>query len=296
MEKFQKYIEADPNVGGSLSAVDIISRINMLFHEGDPRWKMLPNDIPGVGSYMYIFITGGDPGDFDQYADFEYRNASLVVHYQDKRGDTIREAIKKAKDFFAPYQNKLDNFQFSLAGGVIGTMAAINEVVGFYSELARILIYLIIFIFCAFTYGSVVAGIILTIPVALSDFLSVAYMAIKDIGLNINTLPVASVGVGIGLDYGVYILSRIREEYHKVQDLDAAILKGVTTSGKAVTFTATTLIGGVIFWYFISDLRFQGEMGFLLAFLMFFNMLGAIFLVPTLVSAIKPKFIYRHWG
>jgi hypothetical protein len=245
---------------------------------------------------MYIFITGGDPGDFDQYADFEYRNASLIVHYKVKTGDIIREAIAKTKDFFEPYQNKLDGFKFSLAGGVIGTMAAINEVVGYYSALARYLIYLIIFLFCSITYRSFVAGIILVIPVAIADFLSVAYMAAKNIGLNINTLPVASVGVGIGLDYGVYVLSRIREEYQNLHDLDAAILVGVTTSGKAVAFTATTLIGGVIFWYFISDLRFQGEMGFLLAFLMFFNMLGAIFLIPTLVAAIKPKFIYRDWG
>jgi len=118
-------------------------------------------------------------------------------------------------------------------------------------------------------------------------------MALMSIGLNINTLPVASVGVGIGLDYGIYVVSRIKEEYAIHQDLEKAIMIGLTTSGKAVTFTATTLIGGVIFWYFLSDLRFQGEMGFLLGFLMFFNMLGAIFLIPTLVAIIKPKFICR---
>jgi predicted RND superfamily exporter protein len=172
-------------------------------------------------------------------------------------------------------------------------MAAVNVVVGFYSELVRLLIFLIIFVFCSITYGSPVAGIILMIPVAMSDFLSIAYMATKGIGLNINTLPVASVGVGVGLDYGIYVVSRIREEYAIQQDWNKAIIKGLTTSGKAVTFTATTLIGGVIFWYILSDLRFQGEMGFLLAFLMFFNMLGAIFLIPTLIAVIKPKFITR---
>jgi predicted RND superfamily exporter protein len=293
MEKFQRFIERDPSVGGSLSAVDVLTRINMNLHEGDPRWGILPKDVPSVGSLMYIYIGTGDPGDFDKFGDNEYRNASIIVYYKDKRGETIKDAIEKARNFFAPYQGKIENFKFSLAGGVIGTLAAINEVVGFYSELVRILIFMIIFVFCSITYRSPVAGIILVIPVAMSDFLSIAYMAVKNIGLNINTLPVASVGVGVGLDYGIYITSRIREEYAKHNDLNQAIIKGLTTSGKAVTFTATTLIGGVIFWYILSDLRFQGEMGFLLAFLMFFNMLGAIFLLPTLIAIIKPKFICR---
>jgi len=293
MEKFQRFIERDPDVGDSLSAVDLLTRINMNFHEGDPRWEILPKDVPSIGTLMYIYITGGDPGDFDKFGDNEYRNASLTVYYKNKRGETIRGAIEKAKKFFEPYQNKIDNFKFSLAGGVIGTLAAVNEVVGFYSELVRFLIFIIIFVFCSFTYRSPVAGVILVIPVAISDFLSIAYMATKNIGLNINTLPVASVGVGVGLDYGIYVTSRIREEYARHQDLHQAIIRGLTTSGKAVTFTATTLIGGVIFWYLLSDLRFQGEMGFLLAFLMFFNMLGAIFLLPTLIAIIKPKFICR---
>jgi len=291
MEKFQRVIERDPSVGGSLSAVDLITRINMNFHEGDPRWEILPNDIPGVGTFIYIYITGGDPGDFDKYGDHKYQNASLTVYYKNKRGGTIRDAIEKAKTFFASHLIK--GIKFSLAGGVIGTLAAINEVVGFYSEFIRILIFIIIFIFCSITFRSPIAGIILVIPVAMSDFLSIAYMASKNIGLNINTLPVASVGVGVGLDYGIYVASRVREEYARYQDLNKAIITGLTTSGKAVTFTATTLIGGVIFWYFLSDLRFQGEMGFLLAFLMFFNMLGAIFLLPTLIVIIKPKFICR---
>lgn len=291
LEKFQRWIEKSPNVGASVSVLDILKRVNMQMHEGDPKSETLPRDVSSLGTLMYLFLGTGDPRDFDKYGDYLYKNASLTVYYRDKTGDTIRDGINKAKAFFEA--NPVKGITFRLAGGVIGTMAAVNEVVGFYSELVRLLIFLIIFVFCSITYGSPVAGIILMIPVAMSDFLSIAYMATKGIGLNINTLPVASVGVGVGLDYGIYVVSRIKEEYAKQQDWNKAIIKGLTTSGKAVTFTATTLIGGVIFWYILSDLRFQGEMGFLLAFLMFFNMLGAIFLIPTLIAVIKPKFITR---
>jgi len=291
LEKYQRMIGKDPNVGGSISVADILKIVNKAMHEGDPKSETLPRDVPSLGTLMYLFLGTGDPRDFDKYGDYEYKNASLTVYYKAKRGDIIRGALAKAKKFFA--ENPVEGITFRLAGGVMGTMGAVNEAVGRYSEMIRIMIFLIIFITCSITFRSPVAGILLLIPVAMSDFLSIAYMATMSIGLNINTLPVASVGVGIGLDYGIYVVSRIKEEYAVHQDLDKAIMAGLTTSGKAVTFTATTLIGGVIFWYLLSDLRFQGEMGFLLGFLMFFNMLGAIFLIPTLIAIIKPKFICR---
>ncbi len=116
-------------------------------------------------------------------------------------------------------------------------------------------------------------------------------MAWKEIPLNINTLPVASLGVGVGVDYGIYLLSRIKEEQGRKGNLEASISEAILTTGKAILFTATTLITGVIFWYFFSSLRFQAEMGLLVALLMAFNMFGALFLIPLMVSLFKPSFL-----
>jgi predicted RND superfamily exporter protein len=113
-------------------------------------------------------------------------------------------------------------------------------------------------------------------------------MALKGVGLNINTLPVQSVGVGIGVDYAIYIVDRIRQEVADTADLDEAVRRAVRTTGMAVSFTATTVVGGIFLWMF-SNLRFQAEMAQLLVFLMVLNMLGAITVVPTFYSILRPR-------
>jgi predicted RND superfamily exporter protein len=112
-------------------------------------------------------------------------------------------------------------------------------------------------------------------------------MAVRGVGLNINTLPVQAVGVGVGVDYAIYIVDRIRQEYALRGDLDDAIRTAVRTTGMAVTFTGTTVIGGIGFWV-LSNLRFQAEMAQLLIVLMLINMFAAITLVPALYSILRP--------
>jgi len=113
-------------------------------------------------------------------------------------------------------------------------------------------------------------------------------MAVRGVGLNINTLPVQSVGVGIGVDYAIYIVDRIRQEVTDTADIDEAVRRAVRTTGMAVTFTATTIVGGIFLWGF-SNLRFQAEMAQLLTILMVINMLGAITVVPAFYSILRPK-------
>jgi predicted RND superfamily exporter protein len=99
---------------------------------------------------------------------------------------------------------------------------------------------------------------------------------------------VQSVGVGIGVDYAIYIVDRIRQEGADTADIDEAVRRAVRTTGMAVTFTATTIVGGIVLWAF-SNLRFQAEMAQLLAILMVINMLGAITVVPAFYSILRPK-------
>jgi len=99
----------------------------------------------------------------------------------------------------------------------------------------------------------------------------------------------------VGTDYGIYLLSRICEEYQVMgkEYTQTTSTKATKTTGNAIFFTATTMIAGVIFWYFLSSLRFQAEMGLLLAVIMFINMAGALILLPSLVYVFKPKFLGR---
>jgi hypothetical protein len=151
-----------------------------------------------------------------------------------------------------------------------------------------ILIFVVIFVLHSVTYQSVSSGAIILLQIMTATMLSLAYMAIKGMGLNINTLPVQSVGVGIGVDYAIYIVDRIRQEVADTADIDEAVRRAVRTTGMAVTFTATTIVGGIVLWSF-SNLRFQAEMAQLLVFLMVLNMFGAITIVPAFYSIMRPK-------
>ncbi len=179
--------------------------------------------------------------------------------------------------------------EFVMAGGIMGILAAINDEVERGHVANILLIFLICYAFVAISYRSNAAGLVISYSLALATILSLYYMALRGTGLNINTLPVQSVGVGIGVDYALYITDRIRQEYSWTGDLDEGIRRAIRTTGMAVTFTATTLVGGIGAWVF-SNLRFQAEMALLLSILMIVNMLGAILLVPALFSIVRPAF------
>jgi hypothetical protein len=113
---------------------------------------------------------------------------------------------------------------------------------------------------------------------------------IMHIDLNIDSLPVASVGVGVGIDYGIYLMSRIKEECLLTDDFERAKFMALSTTGKTIMFTALTLVLALIPWLF-SSLKFQAEMGLLILVLMVFNMIGALVFVPSLTAVFKPNFV-----
>lgn len=194
---------------------------------------------------------------------------------------------------YQPTNSWTRGVQFVLAGGVMGILAAINDEVerGHVANISLIL--LVIYVLQTLVYRSLWSGTIIVIQLATATMLSLAFMAFKGVGLNINTLPVQSVGVGIGVDYAIYIVDRIRQEVAETGgDIDEAIRRAISTTGMAVAFTASTIVGGIALWM-ASNLRFQAEMAQLLVILMVINMLGAITIVPAFYSIIKPKFATR---
>jgi hypothetical protein len=189
---------------------------------------------------------------------------------------------------YQPTNSWTRGMQFVMAGGIMGILAAVNDEVerGHVANIALILF--VIFVLQTITYGSMVSGSIIVIQLMTATMCSLAYMAFRNVGLNINTLPVQSVGVGIGVDYAIYIVDRIQQECAETGDIDEAVRRAVRTTGMAVSFTATTIVAGIVLWGF-SDLRFQAEMAQLLSILMVINMLGAVTVVPAFYSVIRPK-------
>ncbi|HJV28744.1 MAG TPA: MMPL family transporter [Aromatoleum sp.] len=288
MERFQKYMEAQPEVGGSISLADILPAVKRVIREGNARYQELGNTANENGELVYMFVSGADPGDMDRFADAQAQNGAVTLFFRDHQGETIRTAIARVKDYIA--QHPMENAQFMLAGGLVGVLAAVNEVIlnGQIEAIAFALLVLVVC--CMVTYRSLVAGVFFMIPVLLSNTLTFSYMAWKGIGMNINTLPVVALGIGLGVDYTFYIVDGIREELHHHRDVGRAIAKSIASAGKGVLVTALTLITSVVLWS-MSSLRLQADMGVLIAIWLFISATSALFLMPALVYIFRPEFI-----
>jgi predicted RND superfamily exporter protein len=179
---------------------------------------------------------------------------------------------------------------FKFAGGLFGILAAVNESVehSYWTNLG--LIFFMVFWCLYLTYGSMYCAAMLMVPVILSQLAAEAFMVIWNIDLNVNSLPVAAAGAGVGVDYGIYHFSRMIDCYDEVHNLDEAIDYATATTGKAIIFTGTTMIAGTGFFW-LSDLKFLAEMGLLLTLLMTFNKFGALIAVPALVKVLKPRWL-----
>jgi uncharacterized protein len=292
MEALKYHMMADPNVGFVVSIAELIKDINSLAHGNDPKWALIPPDVNGVQSFLTLYNMGASPGDLDPWIDYNYRGSNVKLYLRSHEGKLLTEVISRVNDFIRNNPKLMENAIPRPAGGLGGILAAANEVIAKRNDPVLIFILAVIFVHCSVTYMSILAGVIFTISLILANFLAFTYMVLKDIGLNINTFPVVSLGIGMGVDYGLYIVSRIIEVYREqeVKDLGEAVKGGITTAGRAVFYTATMMTVGVVFWWF-SPLRFQAEMGLLLGILMMVNMIVGILVLPAVINIIRPKFI-----
>ncbi len=291
MERFQRFLERDPDVGYSFSLTDILRSVNMVFHELEPKWGVVPGDRDLVGQLFFVFFSGSPPTETAKYVTPDYRTAHVTFFCKNHKGENIRRIIYRAKQFIA--EHPMEKATFRLAGGLIGVLAAANEEILKNDLLMNFLGFTTIYVILLFTYRSWMAGIYMLIPLFLSNLAINAYMGMANIGINVSTLPVVTVGIGFGIDYGLYIVSRIIEEYQISGDMDEAVRLAVSTAGKAVTFTATTMVLGTLMWWF-SNIRFDAEMGLLLALWMGVSFLATMTLMPVLFAMAKPSFIRRQ--
>jgi predicted RND superfamily exporter protein len=291
IEALQLYLEESPHVGGTSTVADLLKQVNKTLRNNDPRWWLLPSTETDAAQLFGIIEYQSEPGDLARWINYNVTDANVIVFLRDHRGDTIRDIIRQIKNFIA--NQPTDGADFRLAGGLVGVLAAANEVIGWADAMNLILALSAMFVFCAIAYRSFVAGGLFVLILGISNLVSAALLAHRGIGLNVNNLPVISLGIGFGVDYGIYVVSRIIEEYRRLRDLGAAVTTGVSTAGKAVLYTALIVTVGIIFWRF-SPLRFQAEMGEQLAIILILNMLGGLFLLPSLIYLFRPKFVTEN--
>lgn len=288
MGQFQRFMEAQPEIGGSISVADVLPAVNRVLREGNPRFLELGADAAGNGELAYLFTSGSDPGDLERYADPDFKNASVTLFFRDHQGDTIRTAIARIQEFTE--KHRVEGMHYLLAGGLAGVLGAVNEVILAGQIEAIAFALLVLALAASIAYRSTVAGIFFIIPVVLSNTLTFSYMAFNGIGMNINTLPVVALGIGLGVDYSFYVVDAIKEEMERHGDLRHAIAHGLASAGRGVLITSLTLVAGVALWT-QSSLRLQADMGVLIAIWLTISAVASLLLMPALVYVFKPRFV-----
>jgi uncharacterized protein len=293
LDLFARFMAERPEVGGTVTATTLLKKIFRTFHEGDPKWETLPTRNDHVSQLFFLLTSGSRRGEYDRFFDMSYTNATIAVFYKDYTHETIEHSIARAKQYIAEHGAETEGVRYRLAGGLIGILAAVNEEVEWSYRVNLILILIVVFLLSYATYVSVIGALIVMLPSLVAQPLSEAVMYLFGIDMNINSLPVAAVGIGIGIDYGYYVLSRIVEELCAGEGFDLAIRRMFETTGKTVLFTGVSLTASIIFWVFF-PMKFQADMALLLVLLLAFHLMGALMFIPPMVSLFRPRFAIRY--
>ena len=289
-EAFDRYIyERVLPATPASSLTPIIKNINMVLWEGDPSYQFIPDTTDEVGFNIYMFRSGGEPGDFAAYTNPEWNIGKISIFTSEHSAETVNELMRYGHEFVDNYNFKENEPVIQFAGGQIGLIKATNDEIELKEGRLLFAIILIIIFNLLWLYRSVRLGVIIVFVLATSHYLTMSVMTLLDVGMNLNTLPLAALGLGRGVDYSIYMADRIRDEMRRGLDFSDASSLAFNTSGVAVIVTAMTMILPLLPWYFLSPIRFQAEMGLLLAIILAFNMLGAITVVPAAIKLLKPR-------
>jgi predicted RND superfamily exporter protein len=290
IERLQRFMETQPEIGGTVAITDMVPFVHSLLREGNPRYLEGGTDALMNGDLFYALEASSDPGDLDQFVDGNGQIAAVTAFFRDRRGATVRTAVARVKDYVAA--NPIPGAEVQLAGGVIGVIAAVNEVILKDQIKSIALALLIVLISCMVAYRSASSGMYFTIPVLLANAITFMAMAALGIGMNINTVPVAALGIGLGVDYAFFVVDRIKREMKNGVAFELAINKALLGEGHAVIVTAATLFVAVSIWM-LSSLKFQASMGMLMGLWLVVSAITTLMVMPAFLTVFKPSFLFE---
>lgn len=270
---FQAYMGAVPGVQSSMSLVDVSKLVIMGMNEGNPKWHDISRN-----QFILNNSLSRAPGSL-RNADCSM--APVIFFLDDHKADTLNSVVAAVDEFKEEFSSDSEAFTLKMAAGNAGIEAATNIVIEEAQVRMLLWVYGVVTLLCLLTFRSLRVTLCIILPLMLTSILGQALMAALGIGVKVATLPVIALGVGIGVDYGIYIYTALESNLRRGDTLRQAYLLSLMSSGSAVAFTGLTLAIGVGTWIF-SPIKFQADMGLMLTFMFFWNMLGALLLLPAL--------------
>jgi len=281
--KYASLVEADrlawalqqtPGVQTTVSLVDAVKQVTAGTYEGNPKWYTLSRN-QDVLNYGGQQASVNNPDLFNG----DSTVMPVIAFLSDHKAETLDRVVKVADEFARTHSTP--DRQFMLAAGGAGIEAATNIVVRNANHTMMLYVYAAVIVLCFITFRSWRAVVVAVLPLMVTSILCEALMVLLGIGVKVATLPVIALGVGIGVDYALYLLSVQLGKQRQGESLADAYRHAIQFTGKVVGLVGITLAGGVVTWAF-SPIKFQADMGILLTFMFVWNMVGALVLIPAL--------------
>ena len=283
MDRLQWQLQQLPVVQSTNSVATFSDNASMFLTEGSPRWFGIEPNAALLGEMAPTI-----PPDL---ANFACSFVPIYVSLTDHRSKSLQMIVDNVQTFIDNPANQSGNFKMSLAGGNAGIQAATDIVIKQANREMLVLVYAVVIIFGLITFRSWRAVICAVVPLTITSILAQALMVWLGIGIKVATLPVIALGVGIGVDYALYVLSIMLKHLRAGATLSEAYYQTLLFTGRVVILTGVTLSTGVAMWVF-APIKFQADMGVLLSFMFIWNMFGAMVLLPALVYFLLPPRIF----
>jgi uncharacterized protein len=272
--------------------------MNMLLHNGDPKYYALPDSDMLSANLWGFFFSGTAPDEvFSFFGSYPMMtNMSIRLLLPDHTYARLQR-LRADLDHFANDRLRndpqLNQVKFRYIGGDAGLYLAADDAVGRLNSINLALALGVILVVSALIFGSLVAGLLFAIACVMANFGAFLYMNHQVIGLTIDTIPVISLGIGLGIDYGIYTVARIRDEVIAGARLENAVTTALGTTGWWVCATFAVMVGGMLPWVF-SPLLFHNEMSVMLILLMSANLIVGLLILPAFIAWRRSKFITRY--
>jgi len=291
MDAVQTYLGSHYDVvGKTQSLADFLKRMNRAMHADDPVFERLPESRELTAQYLLVYSMSGDPGDFDSYVDYDYRSAVVWAYLKTDSTAAIEQIIGDLRAIIP--QQFPPEYKVSIGGGM-AQGAALNDVMVRGKLLNIGVIAASIYLISSLVLSSALAGIFVLIPLVLAVIANFGIMGWTGIRLDIGTAAVSAMAVGVGADYAIYVIYRLREEVQRHGDEKTALLVTLGTAGKAVIYVALA-VGSGYSVLMLTGFGMHARLGFLVAVAMAVSCLAAIVILPAMLYASRPRFVFIH--
>lgn len=291
MDSLQRFLEAQPMVGKTISMADFVKRMNQAMHEDDVAYHRIPDDQGLISQYLLLYSMSGEPGDFDSYVDYNYRQAKLTAYLKTDSTAYIEDLIRKIEAFAST--NFDDTIRVRI-GGSVPQDAALNEAMVNGKILNIVQIAVVVLVISSLIFRSWVAGLMVLLPLSVAVLVNFGLMGWTGILLNIPTALTSAMAVGIGADYAIYLIYRMREELAVDADATAAFRRAITSAGKAILFVAIAVASGYGVLLLSVGFYIHIWMAILIATAMLVSAFMALLLIPAFAITVRPRFLFHN--